>query len=564
MKGFTVILRALLRGMFRKKAGRSGMTVSAIVGMLIAASIIAAVLSVVMGLLGNAAREYGLATEVVALLFAADFIITLVFGVTAVMSSMWSARDGEFFASLPVSSNAVMLAKLTSAYIQDGAVSCILVLPPAITFGAVAGMGALYYVMTVLAIILVPLAALLLAAIISVPLAFVSGFFRNRGAAAAVLLLALFTLLMTAYILLVGLMPATVPENTASIGEMIAAAREGMKRGLYIVYPVYCLARFGCGGEGLTDNAALSAVADLGIFIGSVVILAALLLPITALFYRRIISRQSESAPVRHAGAKSYTEKGVLAALVGKERKMLLRDASFAFQCLGGIVLTPIISIMMFVIASTNIGDIAGAEDLVFIAMWQAATAVSVVMIAASGMTALTSVTREGQTFVYSKTIPVPYSVQLSAKRIIALVPALCSSVVTTAGMAIAGGIALGKADALAVISTLLILSASSLLSTEAFILRDLSSPRLDWVTPREAVKNNIRLVAPVLTASLVSAVIAAIIIAGGIALYFVGTGNFSVPIVTLPVAAVEACLFFPVHARLRLRADKLYERLSV
>ena len=219
---------------------------------------------------------------------------------------------------------------------------------------------------------------------------------------------------------------------------------------------------------------------------------------------------------------------------------------------------------MMFVIASTNIGDIAGAEDLVFIAMWQAATAVSVVMIAASGMTALTSVTREGQTFVYSKTIPVPYSVQLSAKRIIALVPALCSSVVTTAGMAIAGGIALGKADALAVISTLLILSASSLLSTEAFILRDLSSPRLDWVTPREAVKNNIRLVAPVLTASLVSAVIAAIIIAGGIALYFVGTGNFSVPIVTLPVAAVEACLFFPVHARLRLRADKLYERLSV
>ena len=189
MKGFTVILRALLRGMFRKKAGRSGMTVSAIVGMLIAASIIAAVLSVVMGLLGNAAREYGLATEAVALLLAADFIITLVFGVTAVMSSMWSARDGEFFASLPASSNAVMLAKLTSAYIQDGAVSCILVLPPAITFGAVAGMGALYYVMTVLAIILVPLAALLLAAIISVPLAFVSGFFRNRGAAAAVLLL---------------------------------------------------------------------------------------------------------------------------------------------------------------------------------------------------------------------------------------------------------------------------------------------------------------------------------------------------------------------------------------
>lgn len=564
MKGFTVILRALLRGMFRKKAGRSGNPMSAVVVMLIAALLIAAVLSVVMGLVGSSAREYGFTTEVVALLFAADFIITLVFGVTAVMSSMWSARDGEFFASLPVSSNAVMLAKLTSAYFQDGAISCILVLPPAITFGAVTGMGGAYYVMTVLAVVLVPLAALLLAAIISVPLAFVSGFFRNRGAAAAVLLLALFALLMTAYILLVELIPVRVSESTASVGEMIAAAREGMKRGLYIVYPLYCLARFGCGGEGFSDNAALSAAADLGIFIGSVALLAALLLPVTALFYRRIISRQSESAPVRRAGAKGYSEKSVLAALVGKESKMLLRDASFAFQCLGGVVIAPVISIIMLVVSSMNMGDASGAEDLVFIAMWQAATAVSVIMIAATGMTALTSVTREGQTFVYSKIIPVPYSVQLSAKRITALVPALCSSVVTTAGMAIAGGIVFGKADALAVISTLLILAASSLLSTEVFILRDLSSPKLDWVTAREAVKNNIRLVAPVLLASLISAVIAAIIIVGSIALYFVGTDTFSIPIVTLPVAAVEACLFFPVHGRLLLRADKLYERLSV
>ena len=252
MRGYIIVLRALMRMTFRKGAGGRDRSLGTLIGMLITAGIMSACVAVVAGIFGGKINEFGLATEVTALLLAADFMLTLIFGIVSVMSSLYFSRDGEFLASLPVRSNAVMAAKVSVIYVQEAAVGGLFVLPAAITLGVAASATAAFYVMTVIAVVFVPVAALLFAALVSVPLVYVAGFFRRRGAVAAVLLLVLFAMLMTAYLVVTNLVPAvSVPSDGGdAVGAAISALIGGVRRGMYVIYPVYCLARFGSGETG--------------------------------------------------------------------------------------------------------------------------------------------------------------------------------------------------------------------------------------------------------------------------------------------------------------------------
>ena len=113
MRGYIIVLRALMRMTFRKGAGGRDRSLGTLVGMLITAGIMSACVAVVAGIFGGKINEFGLVTEVTALLLAADFMLTLIFGIVSVMSSLYFSRDGEFLASLPVRSNAVMAVRVS-------------------------------------------------------------------------------------------------------------------------------------------------------------------------------------------------------------------------------------------------------------------------------------------------------------------------------------------------------------------------------------------------------------------------------------------------------------------
>lgn len=566
MRGYIIVLRALMRMTFRKGAGGRDRSLGTLIGMLITAGIMSACVAVVAGIFGGKINEFGLVTEVTALLLAADFMLTLIFGIVSVMSSLYFSRDGEFLASLPVRSNAVMAAKVSVIYVQEAAVGGLFVLPAAITLGVAASATAAFYVMTVIAVVFVPVAALLLAALVSVPLVYVAGFFRRRGAVAAVLLLVLFALLMTAYLVVTNLVPAvSVPSDGGdAVGAAISALIGGVRRGMYVIYPVYCLARFGCGGDGLLSDPAASAAVDLCIFIGAVALLAAVLFPVSALLYRRTVLRQTENAPASRRVRKDYTMSGVLGAFVRKEFRMLMRNPSFAFQCLGGVVLSPVMCVLIFVMGGVRSGEDPAASVLVAQIMWSVAVMIMLMMLGGMNFTALTAITREGSTFCYSKTIPVPFRTQLTAKRIISLVPAYASAVLSVVCSSVACGAVFGVVDPLCVISALMLMAAALPAFAEAFLLRDLSHPRLDWVTARDAIKGNPATVVPTLLGIFVSIAVGIAVLFSGLGLFMLGWEMRGTAAVTAAFAAAFAAVYVAVRARLASRADKLYERLSV
>lgn len=101
-------------------------------------------------------------------------MLTLVFGTVAVFSYMYFSRDNEFLMSLPVRPGTVFAAKLTVIYVEEAAVGAVLAFPGAIVLGIATAQGAAFYIMTLIAVALVPLCALLLGALIAVPLTFIA------------------------------------------------------------------------------------------------------------------------------------------------------------------------------------------------------------------------------------------------------------------------------------------------------------------------------------------------------------------------------------------------------
>ena len=564
MYGWKVITRTLLSMTFRKRAGARN-SPSALVGFIVLAAILSACIAVALGFLGAAVRDYDLTTEIAALLLAADFMLTLVFGTVAVFSYMYFSRDNEFLMSLPVRPGTVFAAKLTVIYVEEAAVGAVLAFPGAIVLGIATAQGAAFYIMTLIAVALVPLCALLLGALIAVPLTFIAGFFRNRGAVASVLLLVLFAAFMTVYIVVVNLGGrAPASGGAEDIGAAVETLRAAVRRSMYVIYPIYCLARFGTNGGGFAEAPALSAAINLIVFLGTVVALSAALVPLASLMYRRAVMRQSENPPRSRNKAGRYERSGVLRALVKKETRMLIRNSSFAFQCLAGVVLSPVMCIVMMIMGNGEGVEEAGISGLMFVFMWAIAAMIALMMTCALNFTALTAVTREGVTFAYSKLIPVPYTVQLDAKRVVSVLPPLVSCAVSVAGMAVSGAVALKTVDVAAIISTLVMLAAGVLCFTEFYLRRDLKKPRLDWVTPRDAVKSNPATVIPTLLGILAAFGAGGVILGLGLGLYFAGLGGWGLTIASAALAAVFVLLFFIVRGRTTADADRLYAALSV
>lgn len=567
MRGFALISRTLLSMSFRKGlAGRGGRARLTFVGSLICAALLSACIAVVLGLIGGILGEYDLVTEAVSIVFALDFVLTLIFGTVAIMSYLYFSRDSEFFLSLPVSANTVLFSKLFVIYVEEAIVSVVLSLPGAVVLGITASQSAPFYIMALVGAVFVPVCAILLGGIISVPLTYVAGFFRNRGAVASVLLIIVFVAFMSVYVVVANTF-AYSSTDISDPEQAMEALRAGMRAGMYVIYPIYCLARFGTGRIGLTDSAAGSAAIDLAIFFGAVVALAAVLLPVSTLLYKRTVLHQSENSAGSGGSGKAgeYVGSGVFSALLKKEFRLLMRNASFAFQCLSGVIMAPVMCVLVAVIMHINpeIPDAGEYADIIYAILWPVTVFIAM-MFVSMNMIALTSVTREGKTFIYSKLIPVPYAVQLSAKRWSALIPSFISSFASIVVATVVCAVMLKTVDILASLSGLLLLVSASLLSTEAFLLRDLKKPRLDWMTPREAVKGNPATIMPIVLCMLVSFVCGIALVLSGIlpVVFDTGLGMLFNDLTSVAFSGIFIAFTFVAKARLNLNADIYYNRL--
>ena len=424
-----------------------------------------------------------LINEITAIVFGLGAIIVLFFGVVSMLNMLYFSKDTEFFMSLPVKPSTIFSAKFTVVYLLELFIVAIFLLPGLIALGAVTGQGALYFLIVILGILFAPAIPMLLASLIAIPLMYLASYFKNKGALTSILILILFGGIFALYYLIIMQLQVGLGDDVTADYAMIDGVRIALTRASLVVYPFLALARLATGTAVFGLSSGLSAFVNFALSFGVVLVLAALSILISALVYAKGASVQMESRQKQSTGKEKFVQSGSLKTLALREWKMLIRTPSFAYSCLLGIVISPLL-----VFFTTFMGMQPNADGYVAMpdsALWFIAFGMTMMIAICSNVAASTAFTRDGKDFNLLKMLPVDTKTHLYAKMIVYLLITIVSVVLSMIVMMI-----LIPNIAFFLLSILvLMIFAYGFYCFSMFF--DLRSPKLDWVLPNEAMKNS-------------------------------------------------------------------------
>ena len=562
MKDYLCLTKTLLVTFFRPNKQSGKERVVSYVVLIALGALVAAGIAVAFAFMGPLFAEVGVVAEAATLIFEMGFVIVLIFGTIGIFSYVYFAKDSEFLFSLPVRNSTVYLSKLTVVYFQEFLISTLLMLPGLIALGISTGQTVLFYVMILLAVTLVPVCPLFLSSLIAIPMMTIASYFKNKGAVSAILLILLFAVAMGVYMYFVMSVQTDQPTGEDITMEELTAMLQGVLGNIArVLFPLYSLARFGTLTAGFVANIPASVMIDLAIFLGTVAAGAVITIVVSGAVYGRSVLKQNEHAQNTAATGREYVQGSALKALVKKEWRELVRNTSFAFQCLSGVIIGPVFAVIFMLFMSN--GDMGLGIEFVF--AWFVTLIIVQMMSASLNQSATTGITREGTSFAYSKSMPVPYSTQMLAKVIVSDAISIVTVVLSVIAMTVTAAVRFGYVDVLAVVLTFIFLIVYCMTYNNFCLIRDAKKPKLDWVTPREAIKGNVTIMVPTLIGFGISLIIGIALVVVAIAFtYYFDMQTLGILVGLSPVIIVCAVLLFISGNRIKNNADSLYANLTV
>lgn|GEM_PF-2902316 len=472
MKTFKTLLRLYLKDMFRRRDKKQA-AAFIVLGALYVMMVIFAVVGIVF--MADSIRESGSIVEVLSGILFLDFSITIVTGTVSAISFLFLSKDNEFFASLPVKQSTVFLAKFVVLLAMEMLVSLVIILPTFLVLGIVMNLGALFYLMIPVVIIAVPIFATVIISLISMPIVWLAGRFKNRGLLKTVLALVVFVGFFAVYFIAI---------NTFTGGGDIDLSGLGFTN--YIIYPLFMLMHF----------ATRTPIFNLGLTHSMLVSFASFIVPIIVFFivsyilsmalYQKIIRNSLEfrgNVTNKSGNFVSGTARG---AIIKKEWRMIIRDTSVALNTIAMIFLAPIVIIVSSAGMSAGFGDVMGAGTA---ALMEWSVGIMMMMIMAVGLNgSSSSISREGAWYYYMKMLPVSFKDQIRAKQNFYNIISVISIAVSLTSMIVFSII---RGNFIWWVPLLVGVGAFvwSVAITNLSIYFDLRSPKLDWRNIREVVK---------------------------------------------------------------------------
>lgn len=450
-----------------------------------------------------------LLASLVTVIFATACVAVILFGLIPMVSYLYFSKDNEFMMTLPVRPSAIFLAKLTVVYLTELLVGSLVMIPALVTVGIAVGLNAWYYVTVILAAFVVPAIPMVIVSLLAIPLMYVVSFFRNKGAVASVAMILLFGAVFGGYYAILGKLSGggDVEIDPDAFVAAVEAAFTAITR---ILFPLSSVAYLAVGaGKGFAGgkcdtafgefDAFPASAINIGVFLISAAVLITLAALVSGAVYRKSASKISEGGGKKPSAgrgeAKTYSP---IKALFKKEWREMFRTPAFAFQCLGGVVLCPIV--LVFFATSMRNGFTAGTPDEIPVDAQTISLLVSflcVLMTSVMGISmnvgASTAFTREGKNFYVLKTIPVEYKTIVKAKLSLYLI---ISSVTVVVSSVIGAVLAFHPIN---FVCGLLFMLTYNYGYNCFCLFFDLVRPKLNWVTQNEAVKNNRNAVLPML-----------------------------------------------------------------
>ncbi len=419
MRDFAIVFKILFKNEYSFRVANNGKRkLPQGVTTLLCMIPVAVLICIVAGFLASIIPDVSTLSMVSNVIMSAVQLFALLVSMFGVMNSLYNSPDTPFLNTLPVRHTAVFFAKFATAYISTLSFTAALLIPSLLTISIVyASLGRAmfygYFALIFLVALASPILPLFVITLFSMPISYLGTFFKGRSTLKTVLTLLFYVAIMVGYFLIMLYVSKTNETESSPPMEMTANALAGLGVFSKVMYPNKVLLDFCLG---------IDAGKNFGISFAIIVGMAAIMLLLAMLFYRRINERRLETHTESSKSAVSYKQSNIISALMMRDFKQIIRNPNLAMSSLANILICPVLTAIMFFMSDKQIGEEAPVYlnsmlKLSYIVLY------SLIFLGGTNTMAMIAYTREGRSFYQSKTLPISAKDSIKAKFILALIP---------------------------------------------------------------------------------------------------------------------------------------------
>ena len=419
MRDFLIVFKTLYRNASARSEGADGKKklssgVKALLSLLPLILMIAATVGF-MAVSLKTVKEFSL---LVVAIVGATQLMVLFLSMFSIVSTLYGSNDTPFLNSLPLRPTSIFFAKFAMTYVNAFELSTTIILPTvlvgAIAFNVANGfMFYGFYPLLIVLLLVAPILPLFIVAVLSMPIVWIGSYFKGKPTLKSVLVILFYMLLMAGYMVLVYYM------NTRGFGQegdvvISQGALSSLATLADVLYPDKVLVNF-CLGIEAGKNFGISAAITVGMI--------ALMLLLSALFYKRINAKKIENTQSVESKSSTLKQSNVVVSLMKRDFTSIMRNSSLAMTSFANLLMAPLFIVVMYFITDFKSGAEEEMSSLVsemigigFVVMY------SMIFLAGANMLANMAYTREGKSFFASKTLPIKPADSIKAKLLLSII----------------------------------------------------------------------------------------------------------------------------------------------
>lgn len=378
-------------------------------------------------------------------------------------STLFNLKTYEREAALPIKPVSVVFAGLFVLYIYALAATAIIMIPGAVVYSMFAAPGAMFYIATILSIVLTPIIPLIAASALGAAVAAISARMKHRNIAG--------TLVSGAFAVIFVILwfTFTASSRTTSTVDKISEILSSIVPQCGNIYPVSSLYYNGVMGDVLSF--VLFAALSCGVFAVFVFVLKSK--------FTAICSALATSYAKHNYTMQNQTKSSQLKALYKNELKRYFASRIYVINTAIGYIIMLMFAIAVLAVGAETVNGMVGIKGLV----QNAAPAVLVFFCAISSSTAC-SISMEGKHWDITRSLPLTAKKLFDAKILVNLTVALPFWIVSTVLLFVA--LSPEPVDMIALVFLPL---AVILLMSVLGIAVNAKHPKFDWENDVEVVK---------------------------------------------------------------------------
>lgn len=415
-------------------------------------------------------------------------LLTIIQSIISATNVFYFSKDIEYILPLPLKPKEILISKLNVILITEYIMEIIFAVTPITIYGIITLQGPMFYIISLLVLIVFPIIPILIATFIIMIIMSFSKRFKNKD---RFRLIAPLIGIILAVIMSFSLSGTTnySEEDLLNSLKQANSMVEMVSDNLPIIKPAI---------NAIVNSSFVEFLKLLGI---TLILYIVFILIGNKIYFRGVIGNLSSGTKKgKEVKLKKIKTNSIGKSYIIKEFKVLLKNPIFFIQCVLPSVLMPIIFLGIFIVTlNTNNSQEALNEFKSVLGIYiETPIGLAIIISVTEFLTSMlyiapTVISRDGQNAIFMKYIPISYYKQLIYKGIPNIFFGTITSTIVIAFIYI-----LAKPSLVFLLTVFIINLILLILQTLLMELVDLRKPKLEWTTEYAVVKQNLNLLWPV------------------------------------------------------------------